>query len=97
MTDVSDAAYRWIKIGDIDTPVINSKRLIKDISSWKKFKNSNFKGTKYLIFYLRNSARSLKIKFYRYANLFNESKVMPSQWAYFTHEDLKEDIKLKVK
>ena len=97
LTDVIDSAYRWVKIEDIDTPLINSRRLKKDISSWKKFKNSNFKGTKYLIFYLRNSARSLKIKFYRYANLFNESKVMPSQWAYFTHEDLKEDIKLNTK
>jgi len=93
-TDVSDAAYRWIKIENLDTPVINSKRLIKDISSWKKFKNSNFKGTRYIIFYLRNSARYLKIKFYTYMNLLDESEVMPSNYAYFTYEDLRKGSKL---
>ncbi len=94
LTDVSDAAYRWIKNENIDTPVINSKRLVKDISSWKKFKNSNFKGTKYIIFYLRNSTRYLKIKFNTYMNFFNKGKTLPTQYAFFTYEDLKKNSKL---
>lgn len=96
-TDVSDAAYRWIKNENIDTPVINSKRLKKDISSWKKFKNSNFKGTRYIIFYLRNSARYLKIKFYTYMNFFNKEKALPTQYAFFTYEDFKKNSKLNEK
>ena len=36
MTDVSDAAFRWKKIDELETPVIKSKRVIKNISNWKK-------------------------------------------------------------
>ena len=94
LTDVYDSAFRWSKIENLDTPVIDYKKLIKDISSWKKFKYSNFKGTRYFIFFLRNSARYIKIKFYNYMNLLDESEVLSSQYSYFTYKELNDDTKL---
>ena len=90
MTDISDAAFRWNKIEEIDTPVIKSKHVIKNISDWKKFRNSNFKGTRLLIYNLRNFFRFLKLKIIS-TNMGSKDRALSSEIANFTYQKLKDD------
>ena len=93
MTDISDAALRWNKIEEINTPVIKSKHVIKNISDWKKFKNSNFKGTRLIIYNLRNFLRFLKLKIIS-TNMGSKDRALSSEIANFTYKKLNNDNKL---
>jgi hypothetical protein len=93
MTDISDAAFRWNKIDEIVTPVIKSKHVLKNISDWKKFKNSNFKGTRLLIYNLRNFLRFLKLKIIS-TNMGSKDRALSSEIANFTYKKLDHDNKL---
>ena len=87
MTDISDAALRWKKINDLKTPVIKSKRIIKNISNWKKFQNSNFKGTRLIIYNLRNFTRYLKIHVIS-KKMSTKDLALSSEIANFTYKKL---------
>jgi len=87
MTDISDAAFRWKKIDELKTPVIKSKRVIKNISEWKKFKNSNFKGTKLIIYNLRNFTRYLKLQVIS-KKMNTKDLALSSEIANFTYKKL---------
>ena len=87
MTDVSDAAFRWKKIDELETPVIKSKRVIKNISNWKKFKNSNFKGSRIIIYNLRNFIRFLKLQVIS-KKMSSKDLALSSEIANFTYKKL---------
>ena len=87
MTDISDAAFRWKKIDELNTPVIKSKRVIKNISDWKKFKNSNFKGTRLIIYNLRNFTRYLKLQVVS-KKMSTKDVALSSEIANFTYKKL---------
>ena len=87
MTDISDAAFRWRKIDELKTPVIKSKRVIKNISDWKKFKNSNFKGTRLIIYNLRNFTRYLKLQVIS-KKMNTKDLALSSEIANFTYKKL---------
>ena len=87
MTDISDAAFRWKKIDELKTPVIKSKRVIKNISNWKKFKNSNFKGTRLIIYNLRNFTRYLKLKLIS-KKMNTKDLALSSEIANFTYKKI---------
>lgn len=92
MTEILDAADRWINIPNSLSPVLESAHINKEISNWKKIQNSNFKGTKLLIFHLRNSIRTAKIKIKSF-NLNSENlknSTGSSDWANFTYIDKKD-------
>ena len=93
MTDINDAIFRWNKVKEIDTPVIKSKHVLKNISNWKKFKNSNFKGTRLLIYNLRNFLRFLKLKIIS-TNMGSKDRALSSERANFTYKKLDGDNKL---
>jgi len=93
MTDVSDAIFRWNKIQEIDTPVIKSKHVIKSISDFEKFRNSNFKGTRLLIYNLRNFLRFLELKIIS-TNMGSQDRALSSEIANFTYKKLDSDDKL---
>ncbi len=93
MTDISDAAFRWNKIDKLDTPVLKSKHIIKNISDWKKFRNSNFKGTRLLIYNLRNFLRFLKLKIIS-TNMGAKDGALSSEIANFTYQKLENNKKL---
>jgi len=93
MTDINDAAFRWIKIPNSESPVLKSKHINKDITNWKNFKNSNFKGTKLLVFYLRNSIRYIKLKL-KPSNMGDKDTALRSDIANFTYTKLKDNSRL---
>ena len=93
MTDISDAALRWKKINDLKTPVIKSKRIIKNISNWKKFQNSNFKGTRLIIYNLRNFTRYLKIQIIS-KKMSTKDLALSSEIANFTYKKLDPNNKI---
>lgn len=86
LTDVADAG-RWIFISNSNSPVLKGKKINKEISNWKKIKKSNFKGTRIIIFNIRNFSRYLKIKFKtKKSNL--KDTALRSDTANFTYTDL---------
>lgn len=93
MTDILDAANRWVNIPNYPSPVLESAFVTKEISNWKNIQNSYFKGTRLMIFHLRNFIRTIKIKIKQLdANNKNiSSKTKTSDWANFTYTN-KEDL-----
>ena len=86
MTDVHDAAYRWMLIENSRSPVLKSKRTNKNISNWKKIQNSNFKGSKILAVHVKNFLRFLKIKLIS-TNMGSKDRALKSETANFTYID----------
>jgi len=88
MTDIHDAVNRWTVISNTKSPVLKSYYANKKINNWKKMQNSNFKGSKLLTFYIRNSLRflkqNLKLKF---LNTTIKRKVSNIDTANFTYTD----------
>ena len=95
MTDIHDAANRWVNIPNSISPVLESAHINQEISSWKKLQNSNFKGSKLLIFYLRNFSRDIKIKIKSFIPSKKKTKneLDSSDWANFTFVD-KENLSI---
>ena len=87
MTDVIDLAYRWQNIPTTKYPVVKSHYLTKEIDDWDKMKNSNFQGTRLLIFYLRNLSRHIRIKLTEDSKA-DTDKGLKSETANFTYTDL---------
>ena len=50
MTDISDAAFRWVKLPEINSPVLKSKHINKSITNLQNIRNLNFKGTRLMFF-----------------------------------------------
>lgn len=103
LTDVFDASQRWIQLDTINTPVLISKKTTSEISNWKKFKSSNFKGTMILIYNLRNLLREIKFLYKNNMGLFKKNEVESSKYAFFTYKNpdskliQKKDIKKGIK
>ena len=102
-TDVFDASQRWIQLDAIRTPVLISKKTTSEISNWKKFKRSNFKGTMILIYNLRKLLREIKLLYKKNMGLFKKNEVSSSKYAFFTYKKptsnliQKKDIKNGIK
>ena len=92
MTDLLDAANRWTNIPNSKSPVLKSAFIAKKISNWENIKNSYFKGTRLIIFHLRNFIRTVKIKI-QASNSKNDkvkNSIKSSHWASFTYTDKKD-------
>ena len=87
MTDVTDASLRWVDIPDNISPVVMSNDTNQEMSRWKKIKNSNFKGTRLLIFYVRNFMRYIKLKVFS-TNLGTKDGALKTNLANFTYTDI---------
>ena len=91
MTDILDAANRWTNIPNSISPVLESAYVSKEISNWKNIQNSYFKGTRLMIFHLRNFIRTIKIKIKLLkSNDQVKSTTTSSHWANFTYTDKKD-------
>lgn len=91
MTDFIDAANRWKNIPNSKSPVLESAFVGKEISDWENLRNSNFKGTRLIIFHTRNFIRTIKIKI-KILNSKNDkakNNIKSSHWANFTYTDKK--------
>ena len=87
MTDVADASFRWTFIAGSQSPVIKIEEINIEIDNWKKYKDSNFKGTRLLTFHLRNFLRYLKIK--SKSNYYDlEDSALSSDVANFTYTNI---------
>jgi|TARA_B110000971_G_scaffold86811_1_gene89188 hypothetical protein len=87
MTDIYDAANRWRFIANTKSPVLKSKHTNKKISDWKAMQNSNFKGSKIIVFQVRNSLRYIKLKI-RSINKKYKNVVLKTEIANYTYVDL---------
>ena len=87
ITDIFDAAHRWTLIPNTKSPVLKSKHTNKSISDWKKMQNSNFKGSKILIFHLRNFVRFLKLQI-KSTNMGIKDGALKTEVANYTYVDL---------
>ena len=90
MTDVIDASFRWHDIEPLEIPVIKSHRAVKEVDDWDKIKDSNFKGTRLLTFYIRNYLRSIRKNFFINNNK-NEDTALKSDIANFTYEKINKE------
>jgi len=90
MTDVIDASFRWHDIEPLEIPVIKSHRAVKEVDDWDKIKDSNFKGTRLLTFYIRNFLRTIKKNFFINNNK-NEDTALKSDIANFTYEKINKE------
>jgi len=86
LTEVADAG-RWIFIPNSKSPVLQGREINKEISNWKKIKNSNFKGTRIIAFHLRNFLRYLKIRFKTSRSNLKDT-ALKSDTANFTYTEL---------
>lgn len=93
MTDISDAAFRWVKLPEINSPVLKSKHINKSITNWQNIKNLNFKGTRLMFFYFRNFLRHIKLSI-KSNNFGKEDSALKSDIANFTYTDLKKHNEL---
>ena len=87
MTDIYDAAHRWRLITNTRAPVLKSKHTNKKISDWKALQNSNFKGSRILVFEVRNFLRFLKLKT-KYASISYTDVELKTEIANYTYVDL---------
>ena len=92
MTDILDAANRWTNIPNSKSPVLKAAFVGKKISNWENIKNSYFKGTRLIIFHLRNFIRTVKIKIRASYSKNDKVKnsIKSSHWASFTYTDKKD-------
>ena len=88
MTEIMDA-HRWHEIPVTRYPVLDSHNLPNEIDKWDKIKNSNFKGIRLLVFYLRNYTRHIRIKFSGEKKI-NDDTALKSETANFTYTDISE-------
>tara|TARA_B110000967_G_C18862057_1_gene550556 strand:+ start:75 stop:1193 length:1119 start_codon:yes stop_codon:yes gene_type:complete len=96
MTDIHDAAFRWVKIPNTDSTVLKSKHTNKRITNWQNIKYLNFKGTRLLVFHFRNFSRHLKLKL-RSKNMGNQDTALKSEIANFTYTEIKNHNELNNK
>ena len=87
MTDIYDAAHRWRLITNTKTPVLKSKHTNKKISDWKAMQNSNFKGSRIIVFHVRNFLRFIKLKT-KYKNIKTTDLELKTEIANYTYVDL---------
>jgi hypothetical protein len=87
MTDIYDAAHRWKSITSTKSPVLKSKHINKKISDWKTMQNSNFKGSKIIVFKVRNFLRYLKLKV-KFINKKYKDVGLKTEIANYTYVDL---------
>ena len=87
MTDIFDAAHRWRSITKTKSPVLKSKHINKKISEWKAMQNSYFKGSKIIVFQIRNFLRYLKLKV-KFINKKYKDVGLKTEIANYTYVDL---------
>ena len=87
MTDIFDAAHRWRSITKTKSPVLKSKHINKKISDWKAMQNSYFKGSKIIVFQIRNFLRYLKLKV-KFINKKYKDVGLKTEIANYTYVDL---------
>ena len=84
LTDVHDESNRWIKINDIDYPVILDTEIEKEIKKVFNFKN-HFKMTRLLIYNLNSFFRNIRKDLNKKKFEKKDKIIGKTLWGSFTH------------
>ena len=84
LTDVHDESNRWLKLKNINRPVINDKSVEKEIQKTFDFKNT-FRTSRFLAFLLNKNLRNFRKEV---KNIFSKKEIEKTNktfWGSFTH------------